>query len=258
MASWPDGQGYIEQQRARLPFGRFRRLHLNLPGAPEGAAFDQGRVLAAVVSGRRSLPPQEGIRYCGYVDMSGGSNDDAVLAIGHLNGRVAVVDLVAKQIGSPPFDPRGAVVHFCRALKEYDGVSRVSGDAYAGTTFRNDFQGHGITYEVRGRSASDLYEALEPRLNAGEVELLDHPTLIEQAICLVWRGGKITHEPNGHDDHINAVAGLVHGLCDQSASIPITGPIIVTSPLPTFGVGGDDPMRAVLGIAPDGPSWGPH
>jgi len=87
MASWYDGAKYLEQQRARLPTGRFRRLHLNLPGAPQGAAFDQGSVLACVVTGRRSLPPEPGITYRAFVDMSGGSSDDAVLAIGHLRGR---------------------------------------------------------------------------------------------------------------------------------------------------------------------------
>jgi hypothetical protein len=223
MGSWADGAGYLEQQRTRLPFGRFRRLHLNLPGAPDGAAFDQGKVLAAVVSGRRSIPPQEGVRYCAFVD----SNDDAVLAIGHVEGRIAVVDLVAKQLGSPPFDPRQAVLKFCRLMAEY-GITRVSGDAYAGQTFRADFQREGIGYEVRGRSASDLYEAMEPKLNAGEVELVDEAALIEQAVCLVWRGGKITHEPNGHDDHVNAVAGLVSTLCG-SRTVTVA-PIIVTGP----------------------------
>jgi hypothetical protein len=47
-------------------------------------------------------------------------------------------------------------------------------------------------------------------LNAGEVELLDSPTLTEQLVCLVWRGSRIDHEPNGHDDHANAAAGAVH------------------------------------------------
>ena len=174
-------------------------------------------------------------------------------------GRVAVVDLVAKQIGSPPFDPRSAVSQFCEMLKAY-GVPRVAGDAYAGQTFRADFQARGIAYDVRGRSASDLYEALEPRLNAGEVELLDHPVLIEQAICLVWRGGKITHEANGHDDHANAVAGLVNVLCGQSANLPTAAPVVVMTPFMMPGsIGGDDPMRAVLGLPPDGGrGWGPY
>ncbi len=114
MPSWPDGAGYIEQQRARLTFGRFRRLHLT--GAPQGAAFDQCSVLACVVTGRRSIPPERGRRYWAYVDMSGGSSDDAVLSIGHADGRVAVIDLVAKQIGEPPFDPHAAVRHFAGVL----------------------------------------------------------------------------------------------------------------------------------------------
>ena len=43
IASWPEGRDYIEQQRRRLPTHKFRRLHLNLPGAPNGAFFDQAK-----------------------------------------------------------------------------------------------------------------------------------------------------------------------------------------------------------------------
>jgi hypothetical protein len=205
MTSWPDGIGYIEQQRARLPSGRFRRLHLNLPGSPEGAAFDQATVLRAVVTGRKSLPYEPGRRYFASVDLSGGSADDACLAICHAEGKVAVLDLVAKQIGSPPFDPRAAVTHFCNILDEWK-IHRVSGDAYGGETFRADFAARNKQYDLVDDSASEAYERLEPALNAGEVELLDQPTLVEQACSLVWRGSKITHEPGGHDDHINAAA----------------------------------------------------
>ena len=34
-ASWPEGNGYLEQQRRRLPANIFRRLHLNLPSTAE-------------------------------------------------------------------------------------------------------------------------------------------------------------------------------------------------------------------------------
>ena len=37
LASWGD-DAYLDQQRGRLPTGKYRRLHLNLPGAPDGAA----------------------------------------------------------------------------------------------------------------------------------------------------------------------------------------------------------------------------
>jgi phage terminase large subunit-like protein len=205
MASWPDGTGYLETQRARLPTGRYRRLHLNLPGSPEGAAFDQGAVLRCVVTGRRSLSWQDGTRYIAAVDMSGGSSDDAVLAIAHRDGRTVVLDLIAKQPGPPPFDPRYAVARFCDVMQQYK-ISKVYGDAFAGQTFRKDFQARDIVYEVRSTSASDLYERFEPVLNAGELELLDQPTLIEQLVSLIWRGTKIAHEHGAHDDHANALA----------------------------------------------------
>jgi hypothetical protein len=51
-----------------------------------------------------------------------------------------------------------------------------------------------------------LYEKLEPVLNGNELELLDAPTLIEQLVSLVWRGTKIGHESNSHDDHATALA----------------------------------------------------
>jgi hypothetical protein len=213
MASWPDGAAYIEQQRTRLPSARFRRLHLNLPGAPQGSAFDQQKVLACVVLGRRQLPYENGRRYRAFVDMSGGSSDDAVLCIAHMEGRVCVIDLVEKQSGSGSFNPRTAVAKFASILKGYR-ISRVMGDSFAGRTFAADFETHGIFYQPCSRAKSDLYERLEPVLNAGEIELLDHPKLIEQAVCLVWRGQRIDHEPGGHDDFVNAVAGVLYVLRD--------------------------------------------
>jgi hypothetical protein len=222
MASWPDGLGYLETQRARLPTGRYRRLHLNLPGSPEGAAFDQGAVLRCVVTGRRSLSWQDGTRYIAAVDMSGGSNDDAVLCIAHLDGKTVVLDRIVKQIGSPPFDPRMAVVKFCDILHQYK-ISKVYGDAFAGQTFRKDFAARDIVYEVRSASASDLYERLEPVINAGELELLDQPTLIEQLVSLIWRGSKIAHEHGAHDDHANALA-LAVSVVRAAPEVPIVSP----------------------------------
>jgi len=68
IASWPEGRAYLDQQRRRLPTHKFRRLHLNLPGSPNGAFLDQGAVLAAIVAGRKVLP-REGhkvLRVCRY------------------------------------------------------------------------------------------------------------------------------------------------------------------------------------------------
>ena len=65
------GADYLAQQRKRLPNHKFRRLHLNLPGAPDGAAFDGDKVMAAIVMGRKRLA-KEDVRgpLKAFVDMS--------------------------------------------------------------------------------------------------------------------------------------------------------------------------------------------
>ena len=215
MGSWPEGIAYIEQQRLRLPTHKFRRLHLNLPGAPEGAFLDPDVVLAAIVNGRSSLPPDDAHTYRAFVDMSGGSSDDATLAIAHKDeDQRCIVDVVMKQAGKPPFNPRYAVKRFAEVLDQY-GVRRVTGDSFGGQTFRMDFEAEGITYDVTRKSKTVLYEELEPRLNAGEVELPDVPRLQEQLMTLVWRGARIDHQPGDHDDFANAAAGAVDLVLDK-------------------------------------------
>jgi hypothetical protein len=220
MASWVNGAQYIEQQRTRLPAHKFRRLHLNLPGAPNGAFFDQGAVLAAVVQGRKSLPPRKDIRYFGAVDMSGGTTDNAVVCICHEENGKAIVDLVKKQAGeAKPFDPQRAVDQFARRLHEY-GCGTVTGDYYGGSTFSFAFLKHNIHFRAVSGSATDQYEDFEPRLNNGAVELLDDPTTVEEFLTLVLKGAKITHESNSHDDHANAVALAVNAVLQSQQVVP--------------------------------------
>lgn len=207
IASWKDGRAYLDTQKRRLPFAKFRRLHLNEPGSPSGAFLDQGRVLECVSVGVRKRSFQYGIKYFAFVDMSGGSNDNAVLAIAHKEDDCIVLDCIEKQAGGTPFDPRKAVEKFCSIMDEYN-CTVVYGDGYAGQTFRLDFEADGKKYQVIKQSASDILEKLEPKINAGEVRLLDDATLIEELCTLVvTRGGKVQAESNSHDDHAVACAG---------------------------------------------------
>lgn len=216
MGSWPEGMAYLEQQKRRLPSHKYRRLHLNLPGAPDGAFLDADVVTFAINKGRRSTPPQPGISYHGFVDMSGGSQDDACLSIAHKEAGRVVVDVVMSQRDKPPFNPRDAVKRFAATLKEYN-LKKVTGDAYAGETFRQDFNDEGIRYVLSPLSKSDLYDEFEPKLNAGEVDLPDIPKLETQLLTLVLRGAKIDHATGEHDDYANAAAGTVW-LVSSSAS----------------------------------------
>ncbi len=211
--SWADPD-YLEQQQRRLPAHKYRRLHLNLPGLPEGSAFDSEMVMNAVERGVKVRPVQERVQYFSFTDMSGGSNDDSTLAIGHREGGDGdegqfVLDVVMDQGQRPPFDPRRAVERFAKVLKEYRCFS-VVGDKYAGETFINDFQNHGVAYTVSTLTKSEIYAAMEAPLNSGRVVLLDAPKLESQMLSLVWRANKIDHANGEHDDFINSVAGAIH------------------------------------------------
>jgi len=224
MGSWED-QGYLAQQQARLPSHKYRRLHLNLPGAPEGSAFSAEKVMDAVERGVSVRLPEPKVAYFGFVDMSGGSSDDATLGIAHRDkdGRIWL-DRVLNQGQRPPFDPRKAVERFVNVLKEY-GLRWVAGDQYAGETFRQDFQRQGISYRVSELSKSEIYEELEPLLNGGRMVLLDIATLESQLLGLVWRASKIDHQSGEHDDWANGSAGAIWCANEHKVFNPLAVPI---------------------------------
>ena len=55
-----------------------------------------------------------------------------------------------------------------------------------------DFEGHDIGYYMSDLTKSQLYESLEPRLNSGQVVLLDDSRLESQLLGLVWRAARST------------------------------------------------------------------
>lgn len=73
---------------------------------------------------------------------------------------------------------------------------------------------HGIDYRTAEKPKSDYYLELLSFVNSGTVELLDHPRLTTELMALerrTARSGKdsVDHPPGGHDDVINAVAGVL-------------------------------------------------
>jgi hypothetical protein len=199
--------GYLAQQQQRLPSHLYRRLHLNLGGLPEGSAFTVEMVQGAIDRGVRVRPPQPGLVYFGFVDPSGGSRDAYTGGVAHVDADGhAVVDAVVDQ-GTPcPFNPRHAVRRLCSTFRTY-GITQLWGDRFGGNTFAADFWEAGYDYQVVDATKHQLYALAEPHLNAGTLHLVEHPELEQQLLGLRWRGGKIDHAPNEHDDHANAALG---------------------------------------------------
>lgn len=200
----------LDAQRS-LPSWIFRRLCLNLPGQPDGAAYVADKVEEAVVKSRTVLPPQPDVSYRAFCDLSGGGDDDATLGIAHACEGQAILDLLIDQGArgvNGTFSPEDAVKKFAGVLKEYR-CTTVIGDRYAGQWPVRAFQKHDITYQPSELTRSQIYASLEPLLNSGQIELLDHPKLFPQLIGLVRKGERIDHVPAEHDDHANGAAGAL-------------------------------------------------
>jgi hypothetical protein len=142
-----------------------------------------------------------------------------------------VLDALMSQTGTAPFNPRDAVRKFAAELQAW-GLTRVTGDAYAGMTFRRDFEDLGVSYSVSTRTKSAIYDVFEPKLNAGEVELLDDGKLQEQLLTLVIRGSKIDHQPGDHDDHANAACGAIVLASAVEQKISFCMPAYMSRPSP--------------------------
>ena len=204
----------IEDAQRGNPSWVFRRLYLNLPGQPDGAALDPDKVEQCVVAGRRVLSPVAQRQYVAFADPGSGGDDDFSLAIAHAepDGRV-VLDLLQDQgpRTGRTYSPARAVERHAAVLKQY-GCCVVTGDNHAKNWPQEEFGKLDVMYLVAKDTRSDLYTQLEPLLNAGRVELLDHPMLVAQLLGLVRKGERIDHPSAGlvaHDDLANASAGAL-------------------------------------------------
>jgi hypothetical protein len=177
---------------------------------------------ACVSLGVRELPPQPNATYHGFVDPSGGSADSMTLAIGHRNHRAQTIIIDALREVRPPFSPEIIVGEFSKLLQSYRIVS-IQGDRYAGAWPVEQFSKFGVRYEQSAKPKSDLYTELLPLVNSRRIELLDDHRLINQLCGLerrTARGGRdsIDHAPGGHDDVVNAVAGVASVLQSRYGS----------------------------------------
>jgi hypothetical protein len=177
---------------------------------------------AATIPGRFELPPMSGVHYVAFTDPSGGASDSFTLAVAHYDTRAGVVVLDALRESKPPFSPKAVVAEYAETLRRYN-CSTVYGDRYGGEWPREVFRGHRIQYQPATRTKSELYRGALPKLNSGQVELLDNKRLTAQLASLerrVSRGGRelIDHPPGGRDDIANAACGALVTAFDRRPS----------------------------------------
>ena len=98
--------------------------------------------------------PLTALRYFGFVDPSGGSNDAFTLGIAHRENENVLLDCVREV--RPPFSPEAVIGEFATTFKSYR-ITRIIGDRYAGEFPREIFRKLGIIYEPSQKPKSDLY-----------------------------------------------------------------------------------------------------
>jgi hypothetical protein len=169
-------------------------------------AIDIGRPL--------ELPPRDGVVYWVFIDASGGAvNGDAyAIAIGHREGDVFVIDAVRGRTG--PFDPQEVTKEYAQLCRDYH-VSRVTGDNYAKEWVADAWRKAGFEYVPSKLPRGEIYLECLPTFTRGLVRLPDHARLVRELRLLerqVHRSGRdtVNHPRNGHDDHANAVCGVIN------------------------------------------------
>lgn len=194
------------------------------------ALFDLEPVVAAIITGRRELPPVPGTKYVAFLDAAEGSRsgDSMALGIAHREGSRALLDVVV--VVEPPFKPGDVIAtRFAPALHAY-ACRAVRGDRHAIGFVSESLRACGITFEPSTLSKSELYIELLPLVNTNMVELLDLPTLRNQLLALQrrsMRGGRdsVDHPSGAHDDLANVAAG---------ALVSVTGVGVVAKKRVTF------------------------
>jgi hypothetical protein len=219
-----------------------------------GAFLDDELIDRAVEQDRPlELPPADGVAYRGFIDASGGVGADAyTLAIGHKAEDRFVIDVCRGTRGA--FDPAEVTRQYAALLKEYR-IGRVIGDAYAAEWVAGAWRETDIEYFKSSLAKSAIYLECVPLFTRGLVGLPDHPRLVRELRLLerhTHRSGKdsVEHPRNGHDDHANAVCGVLRELSRVlKTQARIVMPIMVSGSARYFP-GSSAPQGDVAVVAP--------
>jgi hypothetical protein len=175
--------------------------------------LDDAAIERAVNRGRPlELLPRSGVFYRAFADPSGGasSGDFYSLAIGHKPGEKFVTDVVRGKQG--PFDPYALTKEYCDLCRQYK-IGTVYTDAYAAEWVAQAFRDAGMIHATIDLTKSELFQEVEPVFMRGLIELPPHDVSIREFRLLERRLGNVKEaigHPRGvHDDHANAIAGVV-------------------------------------------------
>lgn len=156
-----------------------------------------------------TIPPNNSVKFVGFVDVAGGGADEYTLAIAFKENNRSVIAGVWAQHG----DPAAITAQYADVLKRY-GIKTITGDRYAAQWPITEFSRNGITLKPSSMNRSEIYLEFLPMLQTGAVELPPDEKALNQFVMLerrTSRSGRDTIDhapgPGSHDDRCNAIAG---------------------------------------------------
>ena len=213
-------QSWIDQQLARDPAGRSADYMATFRNDIAGF-IDREMVMACVVPGLRERPPDRSVRHHAFVDPSGGSTDSFTLCIAHNDIARRTVILDGMREIKAPFSPEKVVAEFCQLMKSYNMLSCQR------RPLRQGMAGRGVPPPRHplhaGRPAQErplcrgvVAADQQPADRAVRLARADRANLQPERSTRHGGAERIDHPPHGHDDVVNAVAGVA-AICSRAS-----------------------------------------
>ncbi len=212
------------------------------------AAFLDDEIIDRAVDSDRplELPPQPGIRYCGFLDASGGRHDAYTLCIAHKVRDEIIVDLVRGT--KAPLNPKIVTAEYAALLKQYH-VREVVSDAYAGEWVSAELRANHIEHRRSEQNKSELYLESLPWFMRGALRIPSHKATVRELRLLERRtsraGRDLVDAPRGtSEDHANALCGCIALLASAKAPLRVTAAVVARARNhvpPHMRLGGENP-----------------
>src|SRR5439155_16928876 len=167
-----------------------------------------------------------GTDYHAFVDL-GAVHDPSVVAVGHVEGEVACIDVLRTFQGSREAPVQLAAVEATlKDLARRFHLARVRVESWQGMSAVQSLTRHGLNVELftpTQKSHAEEWPILAQRLAARTLVLPPHARLREELLNLVYevgpQGVRVIDRGKVHQDHAVAVRGVVASLAQQGGGL---------------------------------------
>jgi hypothetical protein len=211
---------FLERQRRILMPAQYAREHQNSWVDQADGFTSAAEVDAAMGHGwTERLNGSPGVEYHGFVDL-GAVHDPSVIAVGHVEGGLAYIDVLRTFQGSREAPVQLAVIEeTLRDLARRFHLTKIRIESWQGLSATQSLQRSGLSVELytpTPKSHAEEWPILAQRLAGRSLVLPPHARLREELLNLVVEVGpvgvKVIDRGQVHQDHAVAVRGVVASL----------------------------------------------